>query len=396
MSHPAIYTYTDLIQHAVNFLGGSAAAAGQAQVRLAIQDAYRELTELRRWNYLLRMYRIIAPEPYSTGTITYDHTGGSSERLITLSGGTFPSWAGSGAIRIANRTHKVTSRLSSTTLQLDGSYGMNPGDDVSSGTSYELFQRIFSLPTDFITLDMPYGSDRWKLGRYRYVHPNDFLAQERDGDGTGHPYLFTVMDDPDNPGRMALHTWSAQSASADLDFIYYRRPRQMVLDGYKTAHQVGTVSTAASTTLTGSSTAFSSTMVGSVVRVSDDARRTPTGIDGIYPFAEERFISAYSSATSLTVGSAFSLTQSGKAYVIADYADVDPSMITALKRGIEKHLATLYNMRNKAEQVQLSDLEFKKAASVDASRTYKPREPGDGELNSSRPPETAPPDDVGA
>lgn len=393
--HPQIYTYTDLIQHAVDFLGGNAAAAGQSLVRRAIQDAYRELTEMRRWNYLLRRHRIIAPEPYDTGTVVYDHAGGSSDRLLTLSGSTFPSWAGSGAVRIGNRVHKVASRLSDTTLELDGDDDLNPGEDVSS-TAYELFQSRFSLPIDFISLDMPYGSDRYKLGRFSYRRPNDFMAEEEAGEGTGSPYAFTIVGDPDNPGRMALETWGAPAESEDLDFIYYRRPRQMVLDGYKTAHVAGTVSTAASTALTGSGTSFSSAMVGSVVRVSDNARRSPTGIDGIYPFAEERFISAYSSATSLTVGSAFSLTQTGKAYVIADYADVDPSMITALKRGIEAHLATLYNMRNQEKQVQMADVAFKKAASIDVSRVYKPREPGDGELHSARPPETAPPDDTGA
>jgi hypothetical protein len=396
MSHPVITTYTDLIQHAVDFLGGNQAAAGQSQIRRAIQDAYRELTEMRRWNYLLRMYRIIVPDVYETGTIAYDHTGGASERLITLSGGTFPTWAGSGAIEIANRVHKVTSRLSSSTLQLDGSYGLNPGEDISAGTSYKLFQNRFSLPTDFISLDMPYGSDRYKLGRFRYQHANDFMSLEQDGEGTGSPSAFTIMDDPDNPSRMALHTWGAPADTLDLNFIYYRRPRQMVLDGYKAEHVAGTVSTAASTTLTGLSTTFSSAMAGSVVRVSDNARTPPTGIDGIYPFAEERFLSTYSSATSFTVSSAFSLTQTGKAYVIADYADIEPSMLTALKRGIEAHLAVLYDKRNKSEQIQLRDKAFAEAAGIDVSRVYKPREVGDGATHGARPPETAPPDDVGA
>ena len=97
----------------------------------------------------------------------------------------------------------------------------------------------------------------------------------------------------------------------------------------------------------------------------------------------------------LTVGTAFSLTQNGKAYVISDPVDVNPSMITALKRGLEYHLATLFNMRNKAEQSQAYDAEKKKAAMVDQSLVYKPRQPGDGEAHGAHEPNAAPPDEGG-
>lgn len=74
---------------------------------------------------------------YSTGTVQYQHSGGSSPRLVTLTGGTFPVWAGDGDILINGTVHECTSRLSDTTLQLSTAH--NPGVDISAGASYALY-----------------------------------------------------------------------------------------------------------------------------------------------------------------------------------------------------------------------------------------------------------------
>tara|TARA_E500000331_G_scaffold356741_1_gene416026 strand:- start:6364 stop:9285 length:2922 start_codon:yes stop_codon:yes gene_type:complete len=62
-------------------------------------------------------------------TITYDHTGGTYERMLTLSGATWPASAEHGYIFIGGTTYNVYRRISDTVLILDKEF--NPGSDFS-------------------------------------------------------------------------------------------------------------------------------------------------------------------------------------------------------------------------------------------------------------------------
>lgn len=387
-------TFRDLIDHAATFLGLGPGGAASRAVRIAVQDAVREVTEHRRWTYLLRSHRIYVPAQHVTGTVSYDHTGGASERLLTFSSATLPTWAGSGVIEFDNRRHKVSSKLSTSTLQLDAT--LNPGDDVAA-TSYILWQNLFALPEDFVTLDMPYGSERFKMGRSTYSHQGDWLALEQDGDATGSPWLFRIVGDPDaaDLGKMVIESWGPPAAQIDADMLYVRRPRMMQLSGYKSEHTDGTVSTASNTTLTGSGTSFADAFEGAIVRVSDHATKVPTGIDGEYPYAEERVLDTFTSTTSFSVTPAFSLTASGKKYVISDPVDADPIMYRAIKAGVDWHCAKMSRHRDMAMIRGVFDRALSEANSLDASRVFKPAEVGDGSRSGPRPPGFNPPDSVG-
>ena len=99
------------------------------------------------WSFLMPTATLSLNGAYSTGTIAYDHTGGANELQVTLSGGTWPSWAASGMIDIAGNDYPVESRVSDTVLTLDANN--NPGADVAASTSYNLHQDDYELPDDF-------------------------------------------------------------------------------------------------------------------------------------------------------------------------------------------------------------------------------------------------------
>lgn len=104
-------------------------------------------TMQHRWSFLHPITTLTTQAPYSTGTIAYDHTGGASERLITLTNGTWPSWAADGSITISATTYAVLTRTSDSVILLAD--GDNPGADISSGTSYELGRQDMDLADDF-------------------------------------------------------------------------------------------------------------------------------------------------------------------------------------------------------------------------------------------------------
>lgn len=75
-------------------------------------------------------------DEYTTGTIIYDHTGnGSGERVVILTGGTWPALAATnGRISISGTWYDVAARVSDTVLQLNSGASNNPGSDVGSTT----------------------------------------------------------------------------------------------------------------------------------------------------------------------------------------------------------------------------------------------------------------------
>lgn len=378
MAHPHILTFADAIKHGADFLGGEAGAYQHGLIRSAVQSSYRELVDSRLWTYLRTFHRVNTETPYSTGTVEYDHTGGSSENLVTLTSGTFPSWVSSRSyIRISGKWHKVESRLGNTTLQLDST--INPGSDVAAGTAFKVMQSLYQLPANFACLDIPTGEDRWMYGRDD--RPNEFLARPRFGEGQGFPFAFDIVGDPisNNYGRMALFTLEETSAAQSLDLFYYRRPRELKISGYEPS-QAGTATTASSsTTVTGvtkqggGATVWSSALAGAYIRFYNTSA-IPTNIDGIRPYVEQGIVSSVGGATSITLTAAASQTLTAVGFIISDPVDLDVVMYDAFLRGIERKLCIYKNVKNKGEYEQLYAQAFQQAAAKDAARNFSGRQ----------------------
>lgn len=342
-----LYTYKDLLDHLVDYLGDNASQGALRDARRAAQDAYRDLAHAFEWCYYVARGRVNTVQPYSTGTIAYDHTGGSSERLVTLTGGTFPSWAASGQLVINSIVYEVAQRLSSTTLQL--TIGQNPGADVASGTSYTLYQDGYPLPYDFISCDRVIDMRRGV--KLSYEHPRSWMARQQVYQGPSAPYVYTFTQDEHSFGALAIRLFPIPDNIYPLDFIYKRKPRALVIDQYS----AGTASVAASsTTVTGSGTSWTSAMVGSVIRLSSDNVNAPTGVAGANRAAEENVITDVASATSLTIDAAITTDYSGVKYVISDPVDVEyGAMLTALLRGMEAQ-GTIARIMKNEDRAQLA------------------------------------------
>lgn len=316
-------TFADLMDHALAYLGGDAARANSDRARRAVLSAYQDLPTRHPWHHYKRIGRITTVASYSTGTIEYDHTGGSSELLVTLTDGTWPTWAASGVLVIANVPYEVSERLDSTTLTLESL--TNPGADVASGTSYTLYQDTYSLPSDLLTL---YELTMDAVGDRVAYRPATEWAQVRRRDwGPGKPEFFCVTGDGTASGTLVVHFAPAPDAVYPVDFLYKRLARALAID----RKDAGTVSiTSASATVTGVNTAFTSAMEGSVLRLSSDAKTAPTGNDGDNRAQFEGVIDSVASSTSLTLTAAAGQTLSGVKYVVSDPVDIDQAVHSRL------------------------------------------------------------------
>ena len=325
-----IFTYQDALDHMLAYAGDDATATATTKHRRAIQMAYRMLPSRHNWDYLVGIGRVTTVAAYATGTISYDHTGGTNEREVTLTDGTWPSWAASGYLTIGNVTYEVDERVSDTVITLES--GSNPGEDVAAGTAYSLQQDQYELPEDFVSGDETVANDVGTV--LNYAHPRDWSSQRRISVGPGEPRIFSYVGDPGRIGSLKIVLWPAPDAVYQLDFLYRRKPRALVYE----AESDGTVSvTASSTTVTGTGTNFKSGMVGSIIRLAADNQTVPTGDGGANPAVVERTITAVSSTTSLTVSSAISDAYTGVKYAITDPVDVDGiAMVEFFMRECEK------------------------------------------------------------
>jgi hypothetical protein len=335
-----IVTFSDAVFYCLNYLAKDAKESPQAK-RIVI-DAYRSIPNKRDWNYYKRLLRVNTVAAQSTGTIEYVE----STRTMTLTGATWPSWATGGSIRIGQTMYYIESIPTSTTIILNSE--TTPGDDLDAGTSYVLSKDTYTLPSDFRSL----LGINWQSGTYNpaYVDYEQFISLSTLVTGPAAPTYYTIFGDRLAMGRKALLFYPAPDLAYPVNAFYNGAGRPLSIEYYR----AGTVSsTAASRTITGSGTAWTSAMIGSVIRFAQTAARDtagnliyPTGTDGLYPAAMEYIITAVASATSLTVDAAAELTLTATAYEISDPIDVNEgAMMNLFYRSID--LQARLSMRSK-------------------------------------------------
>jgi hypothetical protein len=169
--------------------------------------------------------------------------------------------------------------------------------------------------------------------------------------------------------------------ATNMDFLYSRRMRLIKVQDVTSEDSEGrttsTVSTVSSSrTVTGDGTNFTEDLVGSLLRVADDAVELPTGLDGANPYGEQRMIMTVESTTSLTVDFDFATTRSDVKYVVSDPIDIEYGVMkTAFLRGCERQLAKMARYSDRKEIEVEYQLALRQAKEAD-NRSTQPRSVG--------------------
>lgn len=322
-------TYKDLLELAIDYLGANPGGDASRDARRAVLNAIREFSNAKRWVYYYTHGRVVSNPPQNTGTIAYDHTGGTYERMVTLAGATWPTYANRSSLVINNIPYEVDKLKSSTVLTLTAA--TNPGADVAALTAYNLYQDTYPLPADCLACDrMILQNNAFALW---YENPGLWLERQRVYHTPAVPRTYTFTGSNVFLGSLEVRFFPAPDNQYCFDFIYQRRPRPLRTEDY----HVGSVAvTSSSATVTGTGTAWTQAMIGSVIRLSADGVNLPTSTAGNNQPLYERIINSVESATSLTADDTFDQTLSGLKYRISDPVDIeDGAMLTALERCIE-------------------------------------------------------------
>lgn len=358
-----LVAYQDLLDHLSDYSGGDGIDRDLRDYRRAAQLAYNDLALGNEWKSYLTRGRINLNAVQSTGTIAVDVTGGSYERMVTITGTTWPTWAAYGTLLIAGVRYKIDERKSSTVITL--TYDSCPTVDIVAGTSYTLYQNVYPLPEDFRRLDgMHFENGLGCLSALPSVA--DWLHFDQEEACSGRPYLYAIGGSPDTwqYGKMSLYVHPYPEDAESIDFVYWRNPRPLRYTGYGTNDRVGTVSVSG-TTVTGATTAFTAKMVGSLIRFSENSTTHPEGAGGLNPYLEQRVITGYTSATSITIDSALDYTYSGVKYCVTDPVDADGALLMALYRNAEMQLDNFRNPTRLPVRMELYQNAYREAMERD-------------------------------
>ena len=177
-----------------------------------------------------------------------------------------------------------------------------------------------------------------------YTPPTEWhkAVSSFDESSGGEPCWYTVIGDPDDLGTTQIKLAPFTTIARQVRLIITKTPRAI---RYWDEH-AGTVSVSG-TTVTGTGTAFTSGMVGSYIRIGPDSTHVPTDAAGEYPYDYEAKITAYSSATSITIDTSISATE--RKYTVSDPVDVDyTTMWNLLFYAALKQMADKFEIERKS------------------------------------------------
>jgi hypothetical protein len=365
-----LQTYNDLVSYVIDCAGLlERSGLNERHARSAVRFAYRDLPNRHEWNYYYRQRILQTVASYDTGTVQYDHTGGTYERMLTLTTGTWPTWAAFGRVIIDSVHYEVEYRKSSSVITL--SETSNPGDDVASGTTYTLYRNSYPLPANFDKL-----IELWDVGGPLPIFTVDQRSQ--------HEMLQVFYSTPGTPVHATIRATGKYANGFEIvfgpppddiftyDLLFQSYPRALSIDDYST----GTVSiTPGTASVTGANTTFPVNCAGSVIRFGSGPTK-PSGylgsIDGAdNPFVYQAIIQSRDSATGLTLEESMPSTVgnlSGVGYTISDPLDIEPQrMLTVLQRMAEAEFARLRGEQTMTAKAALAAKSLREAMEADES-----------------------------
>jgi hypothetical protein len=209
------YTFSALKAYALRQWFDKSDTQADTMAGEAVNEAVRFVATSRNWKWYNRMVTIDLQPPYSTGTIAIT----SGAATVTLTGGTFPSWAASGVILYGGQVYEVSTRDSDTQLTLSENW---PGASLTA-SSYTLAQYAYALPSSGVYSIMKVlGGNGWPYP----VEPISYAswATLRDQFPTGGgPYSWTIFQ-----GKIAVWPYYTGSNAVRYNLHVKAKPTSLV------------------------------------------------------------------------------------------------------------------------------------------------------------------------
>ena len=182
-------SYEILLERVGHYLFGirtGFSADQESDIMDCINDGLRRVYSVREWSFFRPVVDIVTNAPYDTGAVTI------ASGVVTLSGGTFPSWAASGTLMVNDNYYSVASRDSDTQVTLDYT-----SVTIASASDYQLAQPELPMPTGFDAVandsDIDYyPSPQCWYPPVRQRHDSTIRTLEASNPEFDHPVFYSV------------------------------------------------------------------------------------------------------------------------------------------------------------------------------------------------------------
>jgi hypothetical protein len=350
-------TYYEVVEHLVDYLGGSPGESVLRDAKRSIAEAYREFVNAHKWSYFYKVNRVNVPGPFQAGTVTYAPTGGTWPRSLTLDTGVWPTWAGRGYVRVGYTIYRVDFRRSDTVVTLAEETAPNAA---FAAQPFNLYQTAFLLPDDWTSQDT--GFYECSIAGLKYVTPQEFVKDARHSTHWGNPCLYTMTNDDYMPGRFSLRLSPMPSHAMTVDFLYRKTPRLPSVYSLS----CGTVTQLSGPLMTVSGgPLIQDQYKGSVVRVFDSLPFSTKY--GSNPYVFESVILSVESPTQVILADTPTFDLTGKLVQLTDRIDIDTTvMASAYLRCCEKHIGMRRTLKDKVNAVDQYRLALMQARDSDS------------------------------
>lgn len=217
-------SYSGLVERVGSYLFGieTGFAADQlTKIGYCINDGLNRVYSAHEWSFFRPVSDVTTTAPYATGTITI------AAGVVTLTGGTFPSWAADGILQVDDNYYSVASRESNTQITLD-----TTSVTVASASSYQLARPEIPMDAAFDSVsndsDLTYypSPDCW-YPPVRQRHDATIRKMESDTPEFDRPVFYSVRTstfDPTVGSRKVLAFYPTPDAAYVLRVPMILRP----------------------------------------------------------------------------------------------------------------------------------------------------------------------------
>jgi hypothetical protein len=219
-------SYSGLVERVGHYLFGAEAgdsftSSQLTRINNCIHDGLYRVYSAHEWSFFRPLADVTTTAPYTTGTVTV------ASGVVTLVGGSFPSWAASGIFMVNNRYYSVASRDGTTQITLD-----DTSVTVASASNYSLARPEIEMDVSFDSVandsDLVYypGPDQW-FPSVNWRHDSTIRKLETENPEFSRPCFYSVRTkrfDPTVGSRKSLVFYPAPDAAYVLRVPMILRP----------------------------------------------------------------------------------------------------------------------------------------------------------------------------
>lgn len=318
IEEPRVYTFNDLTNRLVlrTGSGGMSTPAAKSRHARAIQDSIRSLPSKHDWSYFSRQTRFYT-SPARTMTVSYLHSGGSHERLLTVTDGDFwPPDATYGEIRIGEFIYRIEKRINDlqATLEDDFSLSSNWNGEVTwERRAYTLGRTVTKVHyVQDISRDRPIP----------FMSRSEFMSSSYTQWGHGDISRFTWQN---HGNRFGSSEFILLPAPAHEDLIEVSATVNPLIPKIVALTGTGCSVVQGSNTVETNYSNLTNKVVGAVFRLATDNAPPSSDIDDDWEF--EAFITKVIDHNTIELSEPSPLTAEDRGYIISSPIDIDADVM---------------------------------------------------------------------